>query len=262
MADFLDLLAQNARETIDSCYYEVVTPTVAVPVSLRRAIIQCKHAPVIAEVKVASPSMGVIRREIDIEGVAAAMERSGAVGISVLTEPKHFKGSLFSLDRVRRQTKLPLLMKDIILSPTQLEAASKVGANAVLLIEALFERGYCQCDVHDMIVQAHSKNLEVLLESHTEEEFLSAIDTDADLIGINNRDLGTLSVDLEVTKRILQRVDPQGRVVVSESGIRTPADIRLLHEWGAQAFLIGSAIMTEDDVEKKVREFVTAYERG
>ncbi len=258
MADFLDLLAQNARETINSGYYEVATQTVAVPGSLKKAIFQCKHAPVITEVKVASPSLGVIKRDIDIEGVAAAMERGGAVGISVLTEPKYFKGSLFSLSRARRQTRLPLLMKDIILSPTQLEAASRVGANAVLLIAALFERGYCECDVHDMIVQARSKNLEVLLEAHTEEEFLSAINTDADLIGINNRDLKTLDVDLEVTKKILQRVDPQERVVVSESGIKTPADIRLLHEWGVQAFLIGSAIMVEDDIEKRVKEFVTA----
>jgi len=258
MADFLDLLAQNARETINNGYYEVETQTITVPVSLRRAIFQCKHAPVIAEVKVASPSLGVIRRDIDIEGVAAAMERGGAVGISVLTEPKHFKGSLLSLSRVRRQTGLPLLMKDIILSPIQLEAASRMGANAVLLLEALFERGYCECDLHDMIAQAHSENLEALLESHTEEEFLSALNTDADLIGINNRDLKTLDMDLEVTKRILQKVDPQGKVVVSESGIKAPADIRLLHECGVQAFLIGSAIMIEEDIEKKVREFVTA----
>jgi len=258
MADFLDLLAQNAREAINSGYYEVTTQTVAIPVSLKKAIFQCRHAPVIAEVKVASPSIGVIRKNVDIEDVAAAMEKGGAVGISVLTEPKYFGGSPLSLGSVRRQTKLPLLMKDIILSPTQLETASKVGANAVLLIEALFERGYCECDVHDMIAQAHSKNLEVLLESHTEEEFLSAINTDADLIGINNRDLKTLDVDLKVTKRILQKVNPQRRVVVSESGIKKPGDIRLLREYGAQAFLIGSAIMAEDNIEKKVREFVTA----
>lgn len=256
MADFLDLLVQTARETINGGYYGVATQTVTVSASLRRAILQCKHAPVIAEVKVASPSLGVIRRNIDIEGVAVAMERGGAVGISVLTEPRYFKGSLSSLGRVRRQTGLPLLMKDLILSPKQLEAASRVGANAVLLIEALFERGYCQCDVHDMIAQAHSRNLEALLESHTEEEFLSALKTDADLIGINNRDLKTLDVDLEVTKRILQRANPQGRVVVSESGIKTPADIRRLRTYGVQAFLIGSAIMAEDDIEEKVRELV------
>ncbi len=257
MADFIDLLAQNAKEAINSGYYEVTTQTVAVPVSLKKAIFQCKHAPIIAEVKVASPSLGVIRRDTDIESVVEAMERGGAVGISVLTEQKYFKGSLFFLGRVRRQAGLPLLMKDIILSPTQLEAASRVGANAVLLIVALFERGYCECDVHDMIAQAHSRNLEVLLESHTEEEFSSAINTDTDLIGINNRDLKTLDVDLEVTKRILQKVDPQGKIVVSESGIKKPADIRLLRKWGVQAFLIGSAIMVEDDIEKKVKEFVT-----
>jgi len=140
----------------------------------------------------------------------------------------------------------------------QLETASKIGANAVLLIETLFERRYCERDIHDMITHAHSMNLEVLLEAHTENEFLSALNTDADLIGINNRDLKTLKVNLEITKKILKNIDPQEKVIVSESGIKTPADLRFLHEYGAHAFLIGSAIMTASDVKKKVKEFVMA----
>ena len=126
-------------------------------------------------------------------------------------------------------------MKDIIISPTQLETASKIGANAVLLIEALFERKYCEYDVHEMIAQAQSKNLEVLLEAHNEDEFRSAVNSDADLIGINNRDLGTLEVDLGVTKRILEKNDAHGKIVVSESGVKTSADLRFLHECGAHA---------------------------
>jgi indole-3-glycerol phosphate synthase len=258
MADFLDVLARDAKETINEGYYEVSTQISTPSVSLKRAILESKRIPIITEIKVASPSLGTIRKDFNPEEVAGAMENGGAVGISVLTEPKHFKSSLSCLTKVRKALKLPILMKDIIISPTQLETASKIGANAVLLIEALFERKYCECDIQEMIAQAQSKNLEVLLETHNEDEFQSAINSDADLIGINNRDLGTLKVDLGVTKRILEKNDARGKIVVSESGVKTPADLRFLHECGAHAFLIGSAIMMADNIEKKVKEFVTA----
>jgi indole-3-glycerol phosphate synthase len=107
-----------------------------------------------------------------------------------------------------------------------------------------------------MIAEAHSRKLEVLLETHNEEEFRFAVDSDADLVGINNRNLGTLSVNLNVTREILRRNEKKGKIVVSESGIKTPADIRFLHECDANAFLVGSALMLAGDVEEKVREFV------
>jgi len=258
MADFLDVLARDAKETINNGYYEVSTQISTPSISLKKAIIENKNIPIITEIKAASPSLGTIKKIFSPEEVARAMEKGGAVGISVLTEPKHFKGSLFSLTKVRKAVKLPILMKDIIIRPTQLETASKIGANAVLFIEALFERKYCECDVHEMIAQAQSKNLEVLLETHNEDEFRSAINSNADLIGINNRDLGTLKIDLGVTKRILEENDAHGKIVVSESGIKTLADLRFLHECGAHAFLIGSAIMMADDIEKRVKEFVLA----
>ncbi len=124
------------------------------------------------------------------------MENGGATGISVLTEPKHFGGSLGYLAKVREAVRLPILMKDIIVDPIQIEAASRIGANVVLLIEAIFERGYCELCLDEMITQAHSRRLEVLLETHSEDEYQHAIETDADLVGINNRDLRTLKVDL------------------------------------------------------------------
>jgi len=127
-----------------------------------------------------------------------------------------------------------------------------------LLIKSLFDRGYCECNLSDMIATAHSKGLEVLLESHTAEEFRSAVRTHADLVGINNRDLATLKVDLGVTKRILEGNNVEGKVVVSESGINAPADLRFLRGCGAHAFLIGSAVMLADNVEAKVKEFVSA----
>ena len=257
MADFLDVLARDAKETLDRGYYEVSTQISTPSVSLKKAILENKNTSIITEIKAASPSFGTIRKNFNPEKVAVAMENGGAVGVSVLTEPKHFEGSLFSLIKVRTAVKLPILMKDIIISPTQLETASEIGANAVLLIEALFERKYCEYDVHEMIAQAQSKNLEVLLETHNEDEFQSAINSDADLIGINNRNLGTLKVDLGVTKRILEKNDAHGKIIVSESGIKTLADLRFLHECGAHAFLIGSAIMMADNIEEKVKEFVT-----
>jgi indole-3-glycerol phosphate synthase len=258
MPDFLDTLAQSAKETVNSGYYEALKETATSHISLKKAILETKNAPVITEIKAASPSAGTIRKNVEASKIAESMEKGGAVGISVLTEPKHFKGSLRLLVEARDAVKLPILMKDIIISPVQLGAASKAGANAALLIEALFDRGYCECNIHDMIATAHSKGLEVLLETHTEEEFRFAVSTHADLVGINNRDLATLKVDLNVTKRILERNNVEGKIVVSESGINTPADLRFLRECGAYAFLIGSAIMLADNVEEKVKEFVSA----
>jgi indole-3-glycerol phosphate synthase len=176
----------------------------------------------------------------------------------VLTEPKHFNGSLQNLGKVRQAVNLPILMKDIIISPLQLATASRMGANAVLLIQALFDRGYGQQRLAQMIADAHARNLEVLLETHNTNEFRRAIGSEADLVGLNNRNLGTLKVDLNVTKRILKRNPSNDKIVVTESGICTPADLRFLRDCGAQAFLIGSAIMLADDVEAKVREFVNA----
>jgi indole-3-glycerol phosphate synthase len=148
MPDYLDVLARDAKETVATGYYQVQTQFVTASVSLRKMIIKSRQNAVITEVKAAS----------------RAMENGGATGISVLTEPKHFSGSLSYLLKVREAVKLPILMKDIIINPIQLEAASKIGANAVLLIEALFERGYCELNLGEMITQAHARNLEVLVE--------------------------------------------------------------------------------------------------
>ena len=258
MPDFLDKLAGDAKETVDSGYYEVAIQTVMSRNSLKKAILKSARAPLITEIKAVSPSKGTIRTGFEAGQIAQAMERGGAVGISILTEPKHFKGSLGSLVETRRAVQLPVLMKDIIISSKQLEAASKAGASAVLLIQALFDRGYCECTIEEMITKAHSENLEVLLETHSLEEFRFAVQSDADLVGINNRNLGTLKVDLNVTKNIIANGETNGKIVVSESGVESPRDIRFLRECGANAFLVGSAIMLADDVEGKVRELVTA----
>ena len=258
MRDFLDELTETAKKTVNKAYYEVAfhKPKVANSVNLKQAILQSRNIPIITEIKGASPSKGIIRRDLVPEQLALAMARGGAVGISVLTEPRHFGGSLSYLSRVREAVQLPLLMKDFVISPVQLDAAVQVGANAVLLIQALFDRGYCECGVYEMIVAAHERNLEVLLETHNEAEFQHALKSEADLVGINNRDLGTLQVDINITKEILEKNGTGGKVVVSESGIGTANDLRFLLAAGAKAFLVGSAIMLSDDVEAKVRDLV------
>ena len=258
MADFLDVLARVAQINIDSKYYEKFHPTESVRISLRNAILDCEVNPVIAEIKSTSPSAGVIRRNVKPNVVAKAMEKGGATALSVLTEPKQFGGSLETLSQAREAVALPILMKDIIISPLQIQVASKLGANAVLLIEAIFDRGYSEKSLDEMINGAHALGLEVLLETHTVSEFRSALKTDADLVGINNRNLATLKVDLNITKKILAEVNPDDKLVVSESGIKTPDDICFLHENGACAFLIGSAIMLANNIEEKVIEFVNA----
>jgi len=178
--------------------------------------------------------------------------------MSVLTEPKHFKGSLEYLRQIRGTTRLPLLMKDIVISPEQIEAGARLGADAVLLIKAIFDRGKGRANLDNMIAKAHTLGLEVLLETHNADEFNAAQNTGADLIGINNRDLRTLKVDLEVTRRILETHSKGDAPIVSESGIKTPGDLLFLRGCSAQAYLIGSSIMASEDIEEAVRGFVRA----
>ncbi len=258
MGDFLDTLAKDAQETVDSGYYKTAKPNASVHVSLRQAILECKKNAVITEIKAASPSLGTIRRDAKPGEIAVAMQKGGAVGISVLTEPKHFNGSLLALAQARDAVKLPILMKDIIIIPEQIEVAAQVGANVVLLIEALFERDYCELGVDEMIAFAHSRGLEVLLETHTKEEFQTALQTNAALIGINNRNLATLKIDLDTTKQVLEKHKNHGKTIISESGITAPSDLQFLRGCGAEAFLIGSSIMLTDCIEEKVKEFVYA----
>ncbi len=259
MPDFLDILAKDAKATIDQGYYVHPPRTATVPGSLKNALTHSKAVPVITEIKGASPSAGAIRKDFAPEKIAEDMARGGAAGISVLTEPKHFDGALGYLARVRQAVKLPILMKDIILSETQLEAGARFGANAALLIQALFDRGYSERSVDEMVAEAHSRNLEVLLETRSADEFQRALKSGADMVGINNRDLRTLQVDLKATKRILENNTHEGKTIVSESGIATADDVRFLRACGANAFLVGSAIMRAHDVEAKVRELVHAF---
>ena len=258
MSDFYDTLGLDAQATINSGYYNSFKFISHLPLSLKKAILNCNKKPLITEIKIASPTLGIIRKNKDLTEIAKAMERGGATAISVLTEPKHFKGSIDTLSEVRKAVKLPLLMKDIILNPIQVDVAANIGVDAVLLIQTLYDRGYGQITLDNMIEYVHVNGLEVLLEVHTNEEFKTAKKTKADIIGINNRNLANLKIDLNNTEKILKTNSFEGLIVVSESGINTPADLQLLSHAGASAFLIGSSIMLTENVEEKVREFVNA----
>ncbi|NHW00121.1 MAG: indole-3-glycerol-phosphate synthase [Thaumarchaeota archaeon] len=257
MTDFIEEIIKSVRGTIESGYYNV-DPVEHEKVSLKKTVLSCTKNPIIAEFKPASPSRGFLRNSEDAVQIAVSAERAGAVGISVLTEPKYFHGSLNSFKNIRKTVNIPLLMKDFIVSYTQVEAASRIGADAILLIQKLFDKEYSQASLEEMIDIAHSYDIEVLLEVHSLEEFLNAIYSGADMIGINNRNLSTLEVDINTTINILSKYGTCGKIIVSESGIDSPGQMRLLREYGVKAFLIGTSIMLSEDVEEKIRSFVEA----
>jgi len=250
-------LADDAKKTIREGYYNLERTHDRAGIGLTESILKCVKNPIIAEIKFASPSAGRITNNIDIEAAAAMMQRGGAVALSVLTEPKHFLGKIDYLIAAGK-CGLPRLMKDIVVDPVQIDAARKMGAEGILLIEALFKKGLCNAALEEMIDLAHSNGIEVLLETHTNEEFEDALRTEADLVGINNRDLSSLWTDIQVTRKILAACDPKDRIVVSESGIKTAEDIRFLRECGARAFLVGSSIITANKPEEKLRGLVEA----
>ncbi|MBO3839283.1 MAG: indole-3-glycerol-phosphate synthase [Thermoproteota archaeon] len=257
MFDFLEKVARSVSEIMESGYYNV-SPVEHRKLSLKKAILSCNKNPVIAEFKPASPSKGFLRKKEDATQIALSAEKAGATGLSVLTEPIYFHGSLDIFKEIRKTVNIPILMKDFIISNVQIEAASQIGADAVLLIQTLFDRGFSQADLEEMIYLAHSYGMEVLLEVHTEDEFLKAVNSEADMVGINNRNLSNLKVDINNTVAILSKYGNCGKIIVSESGIESPDQIRLLREYGVNAFLIGTSIMLSENVEEKIRGFVEA----
>ncbi len=207
----------------------------------------------IAEVKKASPSAGTIAENFDPVEQALAYVRAGASAISVLTDEKYFQGRLDYLVHIRQMVDIPLLRKDFIIDPVQIYEASVVGADAILLIVAALE----QDELKRLLDVAHTCQLEVLMEVHNVEELDRALETDARIIGVNNRNLKTFEVDLHSTEKVSEEV-PEDYVLVSESGIKTPEDARLVHGWGADAILVGEALMRSGDVAAAVRDLMDA----
>jgi indole-3-glycerol phosphate synthase len=207
---------------------------------------------VIAELKLVSPTLGSLRSVQDLEWLAGEAVRSGATALSVLTEPHFFGGSTRHLEQVRRIADVPLLRKDFILDPRQLEETRALGADAVLLIASVLGDR-----LPEFLDLAGHLSLEALVEVHDGEEADLAMESGARLIGVNNRDLRTMRIDLDTTRRLSGRIRGGGRLVVAESGIRSPADLRSLKP-SCDAFLIGTAITLAEDPGKAVEALVCA----
>ncbi len=204
---------------------------------------------IIAEVKKASPSKGIIRDDFDPVEVALEYERNGACAVSVLTDRKYFMGSLDNLVRVKAATLLPVLRKDFVIDPYQIYESRAAGADAVLLIVAALEKSV----LDDLLGLCGTLCITPLVEVHTEEELDTALEAGSEVIGINNRDLNTFVTDLSTTVRLAKKI-PGDRIVVSESGINTPDDVRILRDAGVNAFLVGEALVRESDIGTKLKE--------
>jgi indole-3-glycerol phosphate synthase len=206
---------------------------------------------VIAEVKRSSPSKGRIREDFDPIGIAGLYEDNGASAISILTERKFFEGNAAYIPQIRMAVGLPLLRKDFIIDPYQINETRVLGADALLLIARLLEAG----ELRDFLGLASELGLAVLVEVHDAADMEKAVSSGARIVGINNRDLATFRTDLDVSIR-LARMVPKGVTVVSESGIDSRGDIEKLMEAGIHAFLVGESLMREKDVGKKLRELL------
>ncbi len=204
---------------------------------------------VIAELKNASPSKGMIRENLEVRECAAELEKAGATALSVLTEPFYFKGSLQYLKTVSETVNLPLLRKDFIFDSYQIAQAKLNGASAILLIAAMLSAS----EFADLLAYAHSLGLDVLGEAHTEEE-LEAV-RNADLVGVNARNLHDFSTSLERSAELI-RLASYGKPVIAESAIRNPEDMRILEAVGASGFLIGETLMRAEKPGSKLRELL------
>ena len=231
-------MVTNSQNAIDEGIYNIAETLQKSEINLQESIKNSSNAPLITEIKFSSPAEGDIRR------------------VSVLTQPHLFNGSPEYFIKIRKNVKVPLLMKDVMIDKTQIDAAKKMGADYFLLIQALFDKGFVN-DIDELINYGHKNGLKILLESHTKTEFENALKTDADIIGINNRNLDTLEINLETTKQLLENFD-KSKIILSESGIESSDDIRFLHNSGADAFLIGTSIMKSPDIQKTVSELVNA----
>jgi len=256
MKDVLEKLVVNSRKAIDDGIYDITETLPKSPIDLEESIRNNVHASLITEIKFSSPAEGNIRQISDPLQIAESMVTGGAKALSILTQPYLFNGSPEYFIKIRKNVNIPLLMKDVMIEKIQIDAAKKMGADYFLLIQALFDKGFVN-DIDELINYGHKNGLKILLESHTKTEFENALKTDADIIGINNRNLDTLEINLETTKQLLENFD-KSKIILSESGIESSDDIRFLHDSGADAFLIGTSIMKSPDIQKTVSKLVNA----
>ncbi len=252
--DELSRLVTNARRLVREGYYRVADRANRAPSFVGSLEAPDRKADVIAEIKFASPSRRLVREPHDFEDILARIVARKPLGLSILAEPRIFGGSL---DFVRSASRcgLPVLMKDIVVDPTQVEAAAFSGASAVLVIQTLFSRGLLEGASQRLIDAAHDEGLDVILEVHTVREWDEAIPTDAEILGINNRDLSTMEVDLRTTANLLSS-RAKDRPVIAMSGIERRDEVEALLAAGADAVLVGTSIMTAPDPARKLGELL------
>jgi len=203
----------------------------------------------IAEVKKASPSAGIIREDFNYINIAKEYESGGASAISVLTDKEFFKGDLKYLSEIKETVSLPALRKDFIIDPYQIYEARAAGADLVLLIARILNKE----EIDAFLALSHELGMECLVEVHDNDELETVLKTEASIIGINNRNLDTFETNLETTLQLRHRI-PEGKIVVSESGIKTRADVIVLEKAGIDAILIGETLMRSRDISQKIKE--------
>jgi len=221
------------------------------PLDFRSAVKSEERISLIAEIKRASPSRGIIREDFDLKKIAGIYEEKDVDAVSVLTEEAFFLGDLNHIPSVKRIVSRPVLRKDFIFDEYQVYESRACGADAILLIGSVLERTQAEEYLH----LSRELGLSVLFEVHDLWELEQALRIDTDIIGINNRDLRTLNVDLSTTLK-LRREIPSGKIVVSESGIKTREDVIRLQRAGVDAILIGTAFMESKDIGGKIEELI------
>lgn len=246
--------AVSRAELLARCAQRAPTRGFARAIAARIAV---GHAAVIAEVKKASPSKGVLRADFDPVAIARSYEQGGAACLSVLTDNEFFQGSDADLVAARAACGLPVLRKDFVIDPYQVYEARALGADCILLIVAALTDAHMQA----LAALAHDLGLDVLVEAHDAEELERALALNTQLVGINNRDLRSFKTTLATTLDLLSRI-PAGRIVVTESGIETRADVAAMRARGVQAFLVGETFMRAREPGAKLKELFGEGDEG
>lgn len=247
MNSILERIAEHKKKDVLAkkltCPVSTLTPVTASSIRDFEGALRMKKPAIIAEIKRASPSKGIIRDNFDVATIATIYSQHGACCLSVLTDEQFFHGKAEYLSVAKAHCQLPVLRKDFLIDEYQIYESSSLGADCILLIVALLDdiqlRDYCEL--------AQSLGMSVLVESHTLAELERAIVLPTALIGINNRSLHTFSTDIQLSIDLSKQV-PANKIVITESGINTPEEIALMQSHGIQSFLIGESLMREEDI--------------